>query len=248
MAREVRSDVVVSIGGGSNHDTNKAMATLLAGGSNIHDHEIIFEPPDRMTVPSTPSPEVPIPSVPTTMGCAEFSRGGGGIIDHHLGRKLIIAGEGATHHTVIIDRQALATTPLLILDSTATGQLRIAIETVCSTGHNPIGDAMALHAIRLLFEKLPRCWDGDIGTPLNTKTVSANASLASSGGMGLNTATCHNVGSLYGVPHGEANAIPLPHTMRYNLDACANRPVPDSCTHRCGEQRNDRRGRRTGCG
>ena len=223
MAREVQPDVFVSVGGGSTHDTTKAMATLLAEGGDIHDYEIIFEPPDKITVPPTPSPKLPILSVPTTMGCAEFSRGGGGITDHHLGRKLIMAGEGVTHRTVIIDGQALATTPLRILVSTAIGQLRIAIETVYSTGHNPIGDGMALHAIRLLFENLPRCGDGDIDTLLNTKTACAMASLGSFGGLGLNTATCHHVGGLYGVPHGEANAILLPHTMRYNLDACAGR-------------------------
>ena len=223
MAWEAQPDVFVSVGGGSTHDTTKAMATLLAEGGDIHDYEIIFEPPDRITVPPTPSPKLPILSVPTTMGCAEFSRGGGGITDHHLGRKLIIAGEGVTHRTVIIDGQALATTPLRILVSTAIGQLRIAIETVYSTGHNPIGDGMALHAIRLLFENLTRCKDGDIDTLLNTKTACAMASLASFGGLGLNTATCHHVGGLYGVLHGEANGILLPHTMRYNLDASASR-------------------------
>ena len=223
MARELQPDVFISVGGGSTHDTTKAIATLLAEGGDIHDYEIIFEPPDRITVPPTPSPKLPILSVPTTMGCAEFSRGGGGITDHKLGRKLIIAGEGVTHRTVIIDGQALATTPLRILTSTAIGQLRIAIETVYSTGHNPIGDGMALHAIRLLFENLPYCKDGDIDTLLTTKTACAMASLASFGGMGLNTATCHHVGGLYGVPHGEANGILLPHTMRYNLDACADR-------------------------
>ncbi len=223
MAKELQPDVFISVGGGSTHDTTKAIATLLAEGGDIHDYEIIFQPPDRITVPPTPSPKLPILSVPTTMGCAEFSRGGGGITDHKLGRKLIIAGEGVTHRTVIIDGQALATTPLRILTSTAIGQLRIAIETVYSTGHNPIGDGMALHAIRLLFENLPQCKDGDIDTLLTTKTACAMASLASFGGMGLNTATCHHVGGLYGVPHGEANGILLPHTMRYNLDACADR-------------------------
>ena len=223
VAKELQPDVFISVGGGSTHDTTKAIATLLAEGGDIHDYEIIFEPPDRITVPPTPSPKLPILSVPTTMGCAEFSRGGGGITDHKLGRKLIIAGEGVTHRTVIIDGQALATTPLRILTSTAIGQLRIAIETVYSTGHNPIGDGMALHAIRLLFENLPRCKDGNIDTLLTTKTACAMASLASFGGMGLNTAACHHVGGLYGVPHGEANGILLPHTMRYNLDACADR-------------------------
>ena len=223
MAKETQPDVFISVGGGSTHDTTKAIATLLAEGGDIRDYAVIFEPPDKIIVPPTPSPKLPILSVPTTMGCAEFSRGGGGITDHEQGRKLSIAGDGVTHRTVIIDGQALATTPVRILVSTAIGQLRIAIETVYSTGRNPIGDGMALHAIRLLFENLPKCHEGDIDTLLTTKTACAMASLASFGGLGLNTATCHHVGGLYDVPHGEANAILLPHTMRYNLDACADR-------------------------
>ena len=223
MAQETQPDVFISVGGGSTHDTTKAMAVLLAEGGDIRDYAIIFEPPDKITVPPTPSPKVPIVSVPTTMGCAEFSRGGGGVTDLEQGRKLSIAGDGVTHRTVVIDGQALATTPLRILVSTAIGQLRIAIETVYSTGRNPIGDGMALHAIRLLFQNLPNCKDGDIDTLLATKTACAMASLGSFGGLGLNTATCHHVGGLYDVPHGEANAILLPHSMRYNLDACADR-------------------------
>lgn len=223
MAQETQPDIFISVGGGSTHDTTKAIAVLLGEGGDIRDYAIIFEPPDKITVPPTPSAKVPIVSVPTTMGCAEFSRGGGGVTDLEQGRKLSIAGEGVTHRTVVIDGQALATTPLRILVSTAIGQLRIAIETVYSTGHNPIGDGMALHAIRLLFENLPHCKDGDIDTLLATKTACAMASLGSFGGLGLNTATCHHVGGLYDVPHGEANAILLPHSMRYNLDACADR-------------------------
>ncbi len=223
MAQETQPDIFISVGGGSTHDTTKAIAVLLGEGGDIRDYAIIFEPPDKITVPPTPSPKVPIVSVPTTMGCAEFSRGGGGVTDLRQGRKLSIAGEGVTHRTVVIDGQALATTPLRILVSTAIGQLRIAIETVYSTGSNPIGDGMALHAIRLLFQNLPRCKDGDIDTLLATKTACAMASLGSFGGLGLNTATCHHVGGLYDVPHGEANAILLPHSMRYNLDACADR-------------------------
>jgi alcohol dehydrogenase len=223
MAKEVQPDVFISVGGDNTHDTTKAIAILLAEGGDIHDYAIRFEPPDRITVPPTPAPKLPILSVPTTMGCAEFSRGGGGITDRHLGRKLSLAGDGVTHRTVIIAGQALATTPARTLVSTAIGQLRIAIETVYATGHNPIGDGMALHAIRLLFAHLPMCKDGAIDTLLTLKTACAMASLASFGGLGLNTATGHHVGGLYNVPHGEANAILLPHTMRYNLDACADR-------------------------
>ena len=213
MAREVQPDVFISVGGGSTHDTTKAMATLLAEGGDIHDYAIIFEPPDRIIVPPTPLPKLPILSVPTTMGCAEFSRGGGGITDHRLGRKLSIAGDGVTHRTVIIDGQALATTPLRILVSTAIGQLRIAIETVYSTGHNPIGDGMALHAIRLLFENLPRCKDGDIDTLLNTKTACAMASLGPSRAL--------------------ASTRP-PATMWAGCTGCpTGRPMPSCCPTPC---------------
>lgn len=137
MATEVQPDVFISVGGGSTHDTTKAIAILLAEGGDIRDYAIRFEPPDRLTVPPTPAPKLPILSVPTTMGCAECSRGGGGITDRHLGRKLSLAGAGVPPRTVLIDGQALATTPARILVSTAIGQLRIAIETIYSTGPTP---------------------------------------------------------------------------------------------------------------
>ena len=48
------------------------------------------------------------------------------------------------------------------------------------------------------------------------------ASLGSVGG-GINTATGHHVGGIFDVPHGDANAIMLPHSMRFNADASADR-------------------------
>ncbi|CAI7991277.1 Probable alcohol dehydrogenase [Geodia barretti] len=76
MAQETQPDIFISVGGGSTHDTTKAMAVLLAEGGDIRDYAIIFEPPDKITVPPTPSPKLPILSVPTTMGCAELAVAG----------------------------------------------------------------------------------------------------------------------------------------------------------------------------
>ncbi len=223
VARELEPDALVSVGGGSTHDTSKGIALLLAEGGDIHDYEVRFQPPDKVFIPEAPHEKIPIISVPTTMGGAEFSRGGGGFTDKALGRKLLASGQGTMHRVVVIDGKALATTPTRILTSTAMGQFRIAVESVYSTRHNPIGDALALHAIRMLVEYLPRCHEKDIDCLLQTKTAACMASLASVGGLGLNTAIAHHVGALYDVPHGEANAILLPHTMRFNLDASAER-------------------------
>ena len=224
-AREVGPDVLISVGGGSTHDTTKGIALLLAEGGEIHDFEVQFTPPNKVVIPDAPHEKVPIVSVPTTMGGAELSRGGGGFTDKYLGRKILSSGQGTGHRVVIIDGKALATTPMPILLSTAIGQFRIAVESVYSTGHNPIGDAAALHAIKMLVDYLPRCKKGDLDVLLNTKTAATLPMLAMAavGGLGMNTAIAHHVGGLYDVPHGEANAILLPHTMRFNLDASEDR-------------------------
>ena len=224
-AGELNPDCLVSVGGGSTHDTCKGIAMMLAEGGDIHDYEMRFEPPDKVIIPDTPHEKVPIISVPTTMGGAELSRGGGGFTDKALGRKILLSGAGNSHRVVIIDGQAIATTPLRIQLGTAIGQLRIAIEMVYSTSHSPIGDALALHAIKLLVNYLPPCEDMDQGVLLNTKTAALLPMLgmASVRGLGMNTAIAHNIGGLYDVAHGEANSIMLPHTMRYNLDGSAER-------------------------
>ena len=222
LARELQPEALVSVGGGSTHDTSKGIVTLLAEGGDIHDHAAHFEPPDRVTVPDFPHQKIPIIAVPTTMGGAEVSRGGG-FTDKALGRKISVLDPGAIPRVIIIDGKALATTPMNVLLSTAMGQFRIAVECIYSTRHNPIADAISLHAIRLLMEHLPRCQDRDIGTLLNVKTAAMMASIPWVGGLGLNTAIAHHVGGLYGVQHGEANAILLPYTMRFNLDASGDR-------------------------
>ena len=109
-----------------------------------------------------------------------------------------------------------------ILLSTGMGQFRIAVESIYSKDHFPIADALALHTVKMLVDYLPRCSGGDIDCLLQAKTAAVMVMLARPG-LGLNTATAHHVGGLYDVPHGEANAILLPHTMRFNLDACADR-------------------------
>ncbi len=222
LAREEGPDALISVGGGSTHDTTKGIATLLGEGGRIHDYEAHFEPPNKVTLPELSSDRLPIITVPTTMGAAEFSRGAG-FADRNLGRKILVADPNTIPGYIVIDGKALATTPVGILTSTAMGQLRIAVETVYSTKHNPISDALALHAIRLLVENLPQCAELELDCLLNTKTAACMASLAGVEGLGLNTATAHHVGGIFDVPHGEANAILLPHTMRYNAEACADR-------------------------
>ena len=221
LAHDLKPDALVSVGGGSTHDTTKGIATLLGEGGTIHDHQVIFEPPDKIVLPKLSSERVPIIAVSTTMGAAELSRGAG-FSDKDLGRKISVADPATIPRSIVIDGRALATTPMSILLSTAMGQLRVAIESVYSVKHNPICDSLALHAISMLVQSLPECSNLEMDCLLSTKTAAAMASLGSVGG-GINTATAHHVGGIFDVPHGDANAIMLPHSMRFNAEASADR-------------------------
>ena len=222
MARTLQPDALVSVGGGSSHDTAKGLSTVLSQGGRIHDYATRFTPPDTVEFPEFSADKRPVIAVPTTMGAAELSRGAG-FADTRLGRKVSVVDPWSQPRHILVDGKALATTPLPILKATAMGQFRIAVESVYSTGHNPIGDAMALSAIRMLSERLPSCSADDIDGLLHIKTAACMASFGNVGGLGLNTAIAHHVGGLYKVPHGDANAILLPHTMRFNLDASIER-------------------------
>jgi alcohol dehydrogenase class IV len=57
----------------------------------------------------------------------------------------VVADPDTIPRRILIDGKALATTPVSILRSTAIGQLRIAIESVYSRHHNPIGPRATLH-------------------------------------------------------------------------------------------------------
>lgn len=223
LAAELKPDALVSVGGGSTHDTTKGIATLMGEGGRIHDHQVIFEPPDKIILPNLSKDRVPIIAVSTTMGAAELSRGAG-FADRDLGRKVSVADPATIPRSIVIDGQGLATTPMAILLSTAMGQLRVAIESVYSVKHNPISDSLALGAISMIVENLPHCPELDMDRLLNTKTAAAMASLGSVGG-GINTATAHHVGGIFDVPHGDANAIMLPHSMRFNAEASADRQM-----------------------
>ena len=222
MAKELEPDVLVAVGGGSTSDTCKGIAMMLSEGGILHDFEVKFQPPDRVVIPDLPHQKIPIVVVATTLGAAELSTGGGGFTDKQLGRKILISGQGTLPKTILIDGRALATTPMPILLSTAIGQFRIAVESVYSTDHYPIADALALHTIRMLVEHLPQCKNAEVQPLLQAKTAACMVMLARPG-LGLNTAIAHHLGGLYDVPHGEANSVLLQHTMRFNMDACAPR-------------------------
>jgi alcohol dehydrogenase len=96
-----------------------------------------------------------------------------------------------------------------------------AIEAITTISANPISDGLGLHAIRLIAKYLPEAMKNPEnvearGYLLIASTMAGMSFInAFTGGV---HATAHSLGALYGIPHGLANSIMLPHLMAYNLE------------------------------
>ncbi|KPQ04316.1 MAG: alcohol dehydrogenase [Rhodobacteraceae bacterium HLUCCA12] len=217
LARNAAIDGVVALGGGSVSDTAKAILIVLAEGGDIADHANIFYPPDRYDQKILARPKLPLLVIPTTASAAEVTPGLG--IRARNGHKLVFWDVNVVPRIIILDPEAYRETPVGVLASTGMNAFAHCVEGLYSRVRNPVSSALALHAARGLFHALPAM----IAEPAVDRyrmTVMAGAHLSghviANARVGLHHAICHGLGSHGGLGHGEANAIMLPHVMRYN--------------------------------
>lgn len=225
LASNLEADVLVGIGGGSVLDTTKLIAILMAEGRDLEDWAIDFEPPDKYRRPELRQPKLPIIGIPTTYSASE-TNGGCCCRQVSTGRKLFFHDEGVVPRIAILDPELTATMPPELTGSSGMNMLGHCVEALYSRKRNPIVDAYALQAIRLIAQYLPGCVrnGNDLYARGQLQIAAYLSGLALSGAwVGLHHSLCHVLGARYDVPHGIANAIMLPHAMRYNLDATAER-------------------------
>lgn len=210
-------DILVSIGGGSAIDTAKGMAILLKEGGKMSDYS---------GFQLLKGPVTPHIVIPTTTGTGSEVTYAAIIKDHTAKTKLLFCDTHIIPNVAILDPTVVAGLPPKLTASTGMDALCHAIEAIHSLQREPIADALALHAIRLIMTNLPRCVEkGDDLVARGQMQIAATiAGIAfSNAQVGIVHALAHTVGGKYGVPHGIANAILLPHCIMYNLDECPDR-------------------------
>ncbi len=216
LAAENEIDAVIGMGGGSTIGMAKAVASAL--------DKIRTGRPERAAL-STEQPAVPVAAIPTTYAGSEMTPFYG--ITHTgdgSARKVTVTDPKIVPKLVVYDPQlTLGLTPEMTA-STGINALAHCIEALYSITRNPVSSATALQGLRHIARALPRCYTA--GDDLEARTeMLIGAHLAgtalSSVTMALHHGLCHVLGGTAGVPHGIANAIILPHAIRFNLDATA---------------------------
>ncbi|MBI3042675.1 MAG: iron-containing alcohol dehydrogenase [Betaproteobacteria bacterium] len=224
-ALELDADVLVAVGGGSTQSVAKLVAVQMDLPGSIRDFRMLVERADKMHLPELPTPRVPVIAIPTTFPGAEFTASASGV-DPRVGTKVHFGSATLAPRMVLLDTQALATTPLQILLGSAFVSVDHCIEIVCSRRHNPIADALALAGLRKLMHIVPKCADAGLAVLQEAQVAAVLPMLVlQSTGTGVVHALAHHVGDLHHVSHGAAHGILAPHGMRFNLDASLDQQV-----------------------
>ncbi|BBQ82486.1 TPA: lactaldehyde reductase [Kluyvera ascorbata] len=206
------ADYLVAIGGGSPQDTCKAIG-------------IISNNPEFADVRSleglspTRQPSVPVMAIPTTAGTAAEVTINYVITDEEKRRKFVCVDPHDIPQVAFIDADMMDGMPPALKAATGVDALTHAIEGYITRGAWALTDALHIKAIEMIAGALRGSVAGERSAG---ETIALGQYVAGMGfsnvGLGLVHGMAHPLGAFYNTPHGVANAILLPHVMRYNAE------------------------------
>jgi acetaldehyde dehydrogenase / alcohol dehydrogenase len=213
------ADAIIAIGGGSVMDAAKAMRLfhespqLSIAGLSLP----FLDPRKRIAQFPQIDHKVRLVAIPTTSGTgSEVSPAAVISVGQ---RKITLIDYSLVPDMAIVDPNLTLTMPKQITADTGIDALTHALEAAVSIFASPFTDAFCIQAANLIFTALPRAYRD--GSDLEARTAMHNAATIaglafSNAFVGLNHALAHPVGAHFGIAHGRANAIFLPHVLRYN--------------------------------
>ncbi len=216
--RSQGGEVVLAVGGGSSIDAAK----LIAGAASCPDEN----PLDWVGHFKIKGEVMPIYVVPTTAGTGSEATMGGVISDSQTHVKSVIASDKLAPAAVALDSELMLGLPPHITAATGMDALTHAIEAYIGTWERGTRSQDARMAVKLIFDNLARaCAQGD-----DTAAREGMVMGAYYGGLAINQvnvgnvhAIAHQIGGKYGIPHGLANSLVLPHVLEFCLDQAAPR-------------------------
>jgi alcohol dehydrogenase class IV len=210
-------DVIVAVGGGSPMDCAKGIGVVSVNGKNILDYTGV----DRI-----PLPGPPLICVPTTGGTSADISQFAIITDRKKSIKTALVSKTLVPDTSLIDPATTRTMPPELTANTGIDAFTHGIEAYVSNACSPVTDLFALDAVGLIFDNLIPVKNEPDNREYRGKIMlgSLEAGLAfSNASLGLAHAMSHSLGGFVDNPHGESEAILLPHVIGFNYDAVPGR-------------------------
>ena len=212
-----RCDAIVAFGGGSPMDAAKTIALAVA--NKKHPRKLVgyFR---GLRAP------VPVYAVPTTAGTGSEVTVAAVISDPDTGKKLVIADTRLVPDMAALDPLLMTGLPPAVTAATGMDALTHAVEAFVGRWATAHTDRMALAAVGIVYDKLRVAYrkPKDLEAREQMALAATWAGLAfTRANVGYVHAIAHQLGGKYHVPHGLANAIMLPHVLRYLSPAITRR-------------------------
>lgn len=220
--KQVDYDFIVAVGGGSAIDTAKVVAAINVSNSEdwIVDH---LRRGNQFPQQFNPKPVI---AVPTTAGTGSEVTMWATVWDMEEKKKYSISHPALYPKIALLAPELTLTLPEKATIYTGLDALSHAMEAIWNKNHNPISDTFALKAIELVRKHLPELRHEPSNIDLRTHLLRASlfAGLAFSN---TKTALAHSISypltAHFGLPHGLACALPLPHLLKFNGDRADER-------------------------
>ena len=204
MAKANGCDMIVAIGGGSIMDAAKGMAFMAVNDGDINDYIYNRKSSDKA---------LPLILIPTTCGTGSEGNGFAVLTNPENGDKKSLRCPAIVAKASIVDPECMMTMPKKVLASVGFDALCHNVEAYTANNAQPFTDALALYAIPMILENLPKLYHGE-----ESMEAWEQMSIASTiGGMVINTAGVtlahgmeHPVSGLKNVVHGQGLAALAP--------------------------------------
>ena len=212
--RESQIDFLVALGGGSALDCAKAAGSICFTEDSIRKYHGTGE--------NMPQKHLPLIAIPTTAGTGSEVTCVAVLSDKELGKKGPIVSNGFYPSIALIDPELTYTLPPYMTASTGIDVLCHALEGFWSKGHQPVCDALALHACKIVFRYLKTVYNNPQDKEARAKMAEASviAGLAFTLPKTTSSHACSfPLTNLLHIPHGEACGLTLDYFARINADA-----------------------------
>ena len=202
-------DAIIAVGGGSVMDAGKAIGLCAANGRSPRQLVGYFR--GRY-------PPVPLYAVPTTAGTGSEVSVVAVISDPDEHKKLVMTDSRLVPRMAALDPGLMTGLPPDVTAATGMDALTHAIEAFLGHWSTHYTDRMALAAVAMVFDNLrTACQQGqDLVAREKMALAATYAGFAfTRASVGYVHAIAHQLGALYQTPHGLANALVLPHVLRF---------------------------------
>lgn len=210
VAKRHDPEVLVGLGGGSSMDCAKGINFLYSNGGQMQDY---------WGVGKALKPMLPMIAVPTTAGTGSETQSFALISDAKTHAKMACGDKKASCRIAILDPKLTLTQPPRVTALTGIDAIAHALETYVTTRRNPVSLLYSREAWRLLAANFGRVLDDptDLEARAAMQLGATYAGVAIENSMlGATHALANPLTATYGIVHGEAIGMMLPHVIRFN--------------------------------